>query len=678
MEMTENQFDKQARAERAFHDYLDEQATQAHFEPLDAEAMQAGAGKSSRSLPKWTFAVLAAAAAIVVAVVLVANNLPTQTTRIVAGPAEKTTGWVQTAQTPLSGRYGSATAWVDGQFYVIGGIEPCGSQRDEGCVEPFPPSGTAVATGASYDPASDSWVMLPEAPYPVSSSESAVVGRMIYVLGDSPLDQVTMGEADFTDEDQEEYSDIADAVTANPEDDVVVALQTGTQLLMGYDTGTGQWSVDETPVTATRIVALPDGVVLLSQSDCQLSSSDPCVVSVSIHDANGDDYFSVDGDSAMPLVSSVEATYVDGKLFIVRQGIDREDDSAPLADCYLVDLESHEVTWVDHELYWGQHQRRPVTYGDQVFVGERYGRSTSMLTSTYYASFYDPKTNWATTLVGPTPADGKASIAWGGMSYENEYPEDRAPLVVGDYVESMGNFYHVPTGTWKAVPTLPRQLLNVLASSDTSVLSCFGDIYAAEWSGQGGIRECYLLDVPSLDEVGDTFSVGSDDSDNSGEPVDSETVGDELDTEYCFQVYGERLDRGCVDLFQSFKGDYKWVTLNGAKVPVPIDWAIRYPPSDCEETPDFSNRFVYVLDGTPIGKCEYEGVDRPMFVTVLPMSLDEATDYFKAYMGLPDESHAWMAMEVRGTSNVTVVVAYHDTFEERSLASEITGSTKAA
>jgi hypothetical protein len=660
MEMTENEFSKQARAERAFHDYLDEQATGAHFEPLDADEMQTG-GPAQRRFPKWVVAAMAAAAAIVVAVVLVANNLPTSN-QIVAGPAERQSGWVETAQTPLTGRYGSATAWVDGRFYLIGGIEPCDSQRDEDCTE------TAVATGASYAPASDSWELLPDAPYPVSSSESAVVGRMIYVLGDSPFDQVTMGEADFSDE------EIAS------DDHVVVAYQSA-RYLMSYDTTTGQWSVDEAPVTATRIVALPDGVALLSQSDCQLSSSDRCVVDVSIHDANGDDYFSVDGDSAMPLVSSVEATYVDGKLFIVRQGIDREDDSAPLADCYLLDLESHEVTRVDHELYWGQNQRRPVTYADQVFVGELYGRGTSMLSSTHYASFYDPKTNWATTLVGPTPADAKASIAWGGMSYENDYPEDRAPLVVGDYVESMGNFYHVPTGTWKAVPTLPHHQLNVLAGSDTSVLSCFGDIDAAEWSGQGGIRECYLLDVASLDEPKDIYQADFelDDSDNGEEPVDSQTLSDGLDTEYCFQEYGERLDRGCEEvLFLSFNGDYKWVTLNGAKVPVPIDWEIRYPPSDCAEPPDFPNRFVYVVDGIPMGKCEYEGIDRPMFVTVLPMSLDEAGDYFQSYVALRDESHAWMSMEVREADNVTVVVSYHDTYEERTLASQIAGSTKAA
>ncbi len=120
------------------------------------------------------------------AVPAITPNSPAATT----GPGAVIGAWARTAEPPLSPRHSSITAWVAGTFLVVGGDETPQCIAGPGCKYPIHPT----RDGARYDPASDSWTTIADAPEAVASfgsastvPHSAVVGHTVYLLGSTSL-----------------------------------------------------------------------------------------------------------------------------------------------------------------------------------------------------------------------------------------------------------------------------------------------------------------------------------------------------------------------------------------------------------------------------------------------------------------------------------------------------------
>jgi hypothetical protein len=184
-----DRFTTHGRAERAFEDYFAARASATDFPPLDPAALTV---RRRRRRPRVLGAVAAVAAVALVAVVLVAVQ-PTAPSRVVpAGPAMpgETGTWVRTSAGPLGQRYRAVTLWAGGTFYVIGGTSHCGLDAkgntvsgEAVCGLSLPSAGEAFADGARYDPATDTWRRIADAPEPIVSGQGVVVAGAIYVIG---------------------------------------------------------------------------------------------------------------------------------------------------------------------------------------------------------------------------------------------------------------------------------------------------------------------------------------------------------------------------------------------------------------------------------------------------------------------------------------------------------------
>ncbi|MFT4109189.1 hypothetical protein, partial [Propionicimonas sp.] len=110
-------------------------------------------------------------------------------------PAEPSAAgsWQKTAPIPIGQRYGAISLWAGSAFYIIGGTSHCGlddqgraatpgSANDaELCAASLPSPGRSLADGARYDPASDSWTRIADAPSPLPGGQGVVAGDAIYV-----------------------------------------------------------------------------------------------------------------------------------------------------------------------------------------------------------------------------------------------------------------------------------------------------------------------------------------------------------------------------------------------------------------------------------------------------------------------------------------------------------------
>jgi len=102
-------------------------------------------------------------------------------------------GWQQTAPIPIGQRYGAVSLWAEDAFYLLGGNAHCGlddqgNPRPEGiCRSSLPSRGESRADAARYDPATDSWTKLADAPVGIGAGQGVVVGEAIYVITE-PLD----------------------------------------------------------------------------------------------------------------------------------------------------------------------------------------------------------------------------------------------------------------------------------------------------------------------------------------------------------------------------------------------------------------------------------------------------------------------------------------------------------
>ncbi len=213
------------REEQAFRDAFRRELEGESFRPLDPDEIRTTVGPVRRLSGPWAKG-LAAAAAVVLVVGGAGIVLPrllgsgsTASGSMAAAPGpeaaggiavndaasaespvpsaagssanatkERSTGWVETAASPLSPRILASGALADGRFYVVGG-----RGLPSGCtgtaVECAAGTANDLLDGASYDPSSDTWQPLPDAPVAVSQQAPAVVGLRLYYVAEGTADQ---------------------------------------------------------------------------------------------------------------------------------------------------------------------------------------------------------------------------------------------------------------------------------------------------------------------------------------------------------------------------------------------------------------------------------------------------------------------------------------------------------
>lgn len=201
------------REERAFAQALRGAADAEGFTPVDADQLRRTADRRRRR--NWAgLRGLAAAAAVVVAIGgigILGQSVfrgAASGSSVAAAPAAEgaaagsrseadsganataaeAAGWVSLSS-PLSARAFAEGAWVSGRFYVFGG-------RTVGECTPVQtgartcPDAVPLTDGASYDPGTDTWTSLPQAPLSAIGGTPLVLGSTIYVLGtDAAVDQ---------------------------------------------------------------------------------------------------------------------------------------------------------------------------------------------------------------------------------------------------------------------------------------------------------------------------------------------------------------------------------------------------------------------------------------------------------------------------------------------------------
>lgn len=88
--------------------------------------------------------------------------------------------WRQIADAPLTPRHGAAVGWTGTEVVIVGGDteDPCPPTAD--CAY----SPTPSADAAAYDPATDSWRTLPDAPARFADGAAAWIGEQMIVVGD--------------------------------------------------------------------------------------------------------------------------------------------------------------------------------------------------------------------------------------------------------------------------------------------------------------------------------------------------------------------------------------------------------------------------------------------------------------------------------------------------------------
>lgn len=144
-------------------------------------------------------------------------------------------GWHRVPDGPLSARRVATVAWVADRFVVVGGDDGPACPPNSDCAVP---TGEWRADGATFDPSTGAWEPIADAPVPVPTASTAVVGGVLYLLTD----------------------------TTGPERSPV---------LLSYDVVADDWSTVPTPPDgAGRLVAHGDVLLSVPYSDEQVSAVD--------------------------------------------------------------------------------------------------------------------------------------------------------------------------------------------------------------------------------------------------------------------------------------------------------------------------------------------------------------------------------------------------------------------
>ncbi len=171
------------RAEQAARAWFAQEASGDAPGSIDPAVVRAAAGRRQRL--RFT-GLLAAAAVLVAALVIVPLALRPANPPITGIPADSATEptWTTTAPPPLTPRWGSLTAWLDGRFYLLGGWDGGPCPPGSACDMPAP----TLRDGAAYDPAADSWTMVAEAPVPIGRGFAEVVAFQGAIYVQSSID----------------------------------------------------------------------------------------------------------------------------------------------------------------------------------------------------------------------------------------------------------------------------------------------------------------------------------------------------------------------------------------------------------------------------------------------------------------------------------------------------------
>ncbi len=195
--MTDHEFGDLRRAATALRTGLQEQAESVRFTPLSAEEVANRAPRRPVARARWISVGVGVAAVASAIALLVPSTLGDRS--ITATPAPRETpgtgptgvptapaaaGWQPVSTPPLSPRRDAVTAWVEGTYLLVGGFgdPPCADSGD--CPDPAQP----LRDGARYDPVTDSWQRIADAPAGVAWPGAfffpvAVVDGTVYVGG---------------------------------------------------------------------------------------------------------------------------------------------------------------------------------------------------------------------------------------------------------------------------------------------------------------------------------------------------------------------------------------------------------------------------------------------------------------------------------------------------------------
>ena len=338
--------------------------------------------------------------------------------------------WQTASVWPLEPRSYASGAWVDGKFYLVGGQldQPCPPNAD--CIAPS----KLLRDGASYDPATDTWTRIADAPVAISQGRPVVVGARLYF-------QLGYG---------------ADAK------------------VYAYQPATDSWTRIAVPNGQGTLVAAEDQLVSISFSDEESSGYDE------LYDAASDRWSRLPDD---PLGKSYNryALWVNGKLLLGAHKLVANPGSEEPSFVRLAELDLNTMKWrklPDVEVLSGFSQ----AIGDLVVFPEtgsadggevnNWGRSYPMggIYNVVSGEWFDLP-----------PLDGGDGVrqAWSDTS------------VVGDRVLASGHLLDPATRTWTLLPAPPsgnRDGQTVITSPD-------GILVVGGWTGSAHTEATSYLPV---------------------------------------------------------------------------------------------------------------------------------------------------------------------------------------
>lgn len=421
------------RAEQAARDWFAQQAAATAPAPIDPAIVREATGSRQRR----RFTLLAAAAAVLAVLVIIPLALR-PAAPITGVPAPTGPVWTTTAPSPLSPRFGSLTAWLDGRFYIIGGWDggPCPPRS--ACDMPGPD----LRDGAHYDPATDSWTRIAEAPFAAGrdwASVAAVAG-VLYVRSASGDDWTTWAYQP----DRDQWRQLTDGLPGGS------LVGTSSRLFLNtYDGDPVHYAYDAAADTWTALPAGP-----LAGCGSQLLAAGERLLAVAGCGAKG---------------AEVRTSFFD-----------------PAAQSWSEPLTVPEAS---NDPTSAQAVSNPVYAAGGLVWPE------SLSSPTARGIFDLAAGKWrqveAPGAVGPLAYP--AYPRWGG-----EDPTPHVVLTGAGLVAAHGQLLDVRSGRWLAVPQdpVPDRWDPVVSAGPDSLLSCFGYRYADDGFhyGSGSFAEgCYLL-----------------------------------------------------------------------------------------------------------------------------------------------------------------------------------------
>lgn len=437
------------RAEQAARDWFAEQAAApvptagrsappaaANLPSISPDAVRVAFDRRQRR--RFT-GLLAAAAVLVAALVITPMALRPGDPPITGIPAPSDEpAWATTAPPPLSPRSGSLTAWLDGQFYIIGGWSgsPCppGSQCDMA-----PPD---LRDGARYDPATDIWTPIAEAPLGVGVLAS---NRGYFTM-------------------------------AATSDSIVVA-SLSDRRAWSYRAATDSWQqLADTPVGG-QLVATSTTAVLSTYWD-----SDPA-------------RYAYTDDAWTPLPTGpldscpYWQTLADSNRILAIAGCGEDEVEVRTSS-----LDPATGEWSDPAAVPGTTAEEAAGYvgGVPVLVDGKlvWPNWLSVFSSVRGRGIYDLETQ--------TWRDISPDAVLGGLSFRGMQAEVIHPVFEAhSLVEANGHLLDVRDASWREVPEapVPDRWDPVVAVGPDSLLSCFGYLYVRDSTRGDFANGCHLLTV---------------------------------------------------------------------------------------------------------------------------------------------------------------------------------------